>query len=112
MRRRTTTGQIDSVLSNELLTIEKVEVYGKTSRETETMDVDTFKDCLDFLSESGVFSDFIDWHFEMSPSEKGEYIIESGAKNPYSENIVTAYLRISDDLNVEDIERILLFEEE
>ena len=112
MRRRTTTGQIDSVLSNELLTIEKVEVYGKTSRETETMDVDTFKDYLDFLCESGIFADFVDWHFDMIPSKKGEYIIDSGAKNPYSENIVTAYLRISDDLNVEDIERILLFEEE
>lgn len=112
MRRRTTTGQIDSVLSNELLSIKKVEVYGKTSRETETMDVDTFKDYLDFLCKSGIFADFVDWHFEMSPSKKREYIIDSGAKNPYSENIVTAYLRISDDLNVEDIERILLFEEE
>ena len=36
----------------------------------------------------------------------------SGAKNPCSENIVTVYLQIGDDVNVEDIERILLFEEE
>ena len=112
MRRRTTTGQIDSVLSNELLTIEKVEVYYKTSRETETMDVDTFKDYLDFLCESGIFAYFVDWHFEMSPSKKREYIIDSGAKNPCSENIVTVYLQIGDYVNVEDIERILLFEEE
>ena len=112
MRRRTTTRQIDSAITNNLLSIEKVEIYYKTSKETEAMDSGTFKDNLDFLSESGVFSDFVDWHFEMSPSKKREYIIDSGAKNPYSENIVTAYLRISDDLNVEDIERILLFEEE
>lgn len=112
MRRRTTTGQIGSVLSNELLTIEKVEVYGKTSRETETMDSDTFKDYIDFLSESGIFADFVDWHFEMNLYKIGEYIINSGAKNLYSENIITVYLRISDDVNVEDIERVLLFEEE
>lgn len=112
MRRRTTTGQIDSALSNDLLSIRKVEVYYKTSRETETMDSDTFKDYLDFLSESGIFADFVDWHFEMNPYEKGGFIIESGAKNPCSENIVTVYLRISEDVNVEDIERILLFEEE
>ena len=76
------------------------------------MDVDTFKDYIDFLSESGLFADFVDWHFEMNPYEKGGFIIESGAKNPYSENIVTVYLRISDDLNVEDIERALEIEEE
>lgn len=112
MRRRTTTGQINSALSNDLLSIQKVEVYYKTSRETETMDVDTFKDYLDFLCESGLFADFVDWHFEMNPYEKGGFIIDSGAKNPCSENIVTVYLRISEDVNVENLERVLLFEEE
>lgn len=112
MRRRTTTGQINSALSNDLLSIQKVEVYYKTSQETETMDVDTFKDYLDFLCESGLFADFVDWHFEINPYEKGGFIIDSGAKNSYSENIVTVYLRISEDWNVENIEKILLFEEE
>lgn len=112
MRRRTTTRQIDSAITNNLLSIEKVEIYYKTSKETEAMDSGTFKDNLDFLSESGVFSGFVDWHYGMSPSEKGEYIIESGAKNPYSENIVTVYLRVGEDVIGEEIERNLLFEDD
>ena len=112
MRRRTTTQKLHEAISNNLLTIVKVQCSYKSSNRIDEMNKEEFKDNLDFLSESGVFSGFIDWHFEMSPSEKGEYIIESGAKNPYSENIVTVYLRISEDVDVEDIERVLLFEEE
>ena len=112
MRRKTTTQKLHEAISNNLLTIVKVQCSYKSSNRIDEINKEEFKDNLDFLSESGVFSGFIDWHFEMSPSKKREYIIDSGAKNPYSENIVTAYLRISDDLNVEDIERILLFEEE
>ena len=112
MRRKTTTQKLHEAISNNLLKIVKVQCSYKSSNRIDEINKEEFKDNLDFLSESGVFSGFVDWHFEMSPSEKGEYIIDSGAKNPYSENIVTAYLRISDDLNVEDIERILLFEEE
>ncbi len=112
MRQKTTTQKLHEAISNNLLKIVKVQCSYKSSNRIDEINKEEFKDNLDFLSESGVFSGFIDWHFEMSPSKKREYIIDSGAKNPYSENIVTAYLRISDDLNVEDIERILLFEEE
>jgi hypothetical protein len=112
MRQKTTTQKLHEAISNNLLKIVKVQCSYKSSNRIDEINKEEFKDCLDFLCESGVFSGFIDWHFEMSPSKKREYIIDSGAKNPYSENIVTAYLRISDDLNVEDIERILLFEEE
>ena len=91
----------------------KAEIYHKTSRKTETIDVDKFKDSLDFLCESGVFADFVDWHYERNISTKGEYILDSGAMNPYSDNVVTVYLRVADGMNVEDIERtLLLFEEE
>ena len=123
MRRKTTTQKLHEAISNNLLKIVKVqcsykssnridEINKEESKETEAMDSGTFKDNLDFLSESGVFSGFVDWHFEMSPSEKGEYIIDSGAKNPYSENIVTVYLRVGEDVDAEDIERSLLFEED
>lgn len=111
MRQRTTTQKLHEAISNNLLTVEKVHCSYKSSNRIDEIDRETFKENLDFLNESGCFIDCIDWHFDMSPSKKGEYIIDSGAKNPYSENIVTAYLRISDDWNVEDIERVLLFEE-
>ena len=98
MRKRTTTQQL--------------KVDYKTSRKTETIDVDKFKAILDFLCESGIFADFVDWHYERNISAKDEYILDSGAMNPYSENVVTVYLRVGNDVDVEDIERTLLFWEE
>lgn len=112
MRRRTTTQKLQQAITNNLLYIVKAEVYYKTSRKTETIDTDKFKDSLDFLCESGVFADFVDWHFERNISTKDEYIFDSGAMNPYSENVVTVYLCVTDGVNVEDIERALLFLEE
>lgn len=112
MRRRTTTQKLQQVITNNLLHIAKTEVYYKTSRKTEIIDVDKFKDSLDFLCESGVFADFVDWHYERTLPAKDEYILDSGAMNPYSENVVTVYLCVADDVNVEDIERALLFLEE
>ena len=112
MRRKTTTQKLQQVITNNLLHIAKTEVYYKTSRKTEIIDVYKFKDSLDFLCESGVFADFVDWHFERNISTKDEYILDSGAMNPYSENVVTVYLCVADDVNVEDIERALLFLEE
>ena len=112
MRRKTTTQKLHEAISNNLLTIVKVQCSYKSSNRIDEISKEEFKDCLDFLSESGVFSGFVDWHYDMSPSEKGEYIIESGAKNPYSENIVTVYLHVGEDVDVEDIERSLLYEED
>ena len=112
MRRRTTTQKLQQAITNNLLHIVKAEVYYKTSRKTETIDTDKFKDSLDFLCKSGVFVDFVDWHYEKNISAKYEYILDSGAMNPYSENVVTVYLRLANDVNGEDIEKALLFLEE
>ena len=112
MRKRTTTQQLNSAITSNLLYIAKAEVYYKTSRKTEIIDPDKFKDSLDFLCESGVFADFVDWHYERNLSAKDEYILDSGAMNPYSENVVTVYLRVADGMNGEDIDRTLLFVEE
>lgn len=112
MRRRTTTQKLQQVITNNLLHITKTEVYYKTSRKTETIDTDKFKDSLDFLCEASIFADFVDWHYEKNISTKDEYKVDSGAMNSYSENVVTVYLRVGNDVDVEDIERTLLFLEE
>ena len=112
MRKRTTTKQLQDAITNNLLHITKAEVYYKTSRKTETIDTDKFKDSLDFLCESDVFADFVDWHYERNISAKDEYILDSGAMNPYSENVVTVYLRVADDVNGEDANKELMMAEE
>ena len=112
MRKRTTTQQLNTAITDNLLQITKAEIYYKTSRKIETIDTDKFKDSLDFLCESGVFADFVDWHYERNISAKDEYILDSGAMNPYSENVVTVYLRVTDDVSTEEVEKILKVEEE
>lgn len=111
MRKRTTTKQLNSAITNNLLHITKAEIYYKTSRKTETIDVDKFKDSLDFLCESGVFSDAIGWHYERDFRTNG-YIAETGRMNPDTEIIISVYLRVADGVSTEEVEKILKVEEE
>ena len=55
--------------------------------------------------------DCVGWHYERD-YRTGNYIIETGRMDGNSESIVTAYLRVNDNANVEDIERTLKIEEE
>ena len=111
MRKRTTTKQLNSAITNNLLHITKAEIYYKTSRKTETIDVDKSKDSLDFLCESGVFSDAIGWHYERDYKLNG-YITECGRKNPDTEIIVTVYLGVGEGVIGEKIEKMLEVTEE
>lgn len=66
---------------------------------------------LDFLCKSGIFMDAIGWHYEKDCKSNG-YIVECGRINPDTEIIISVYLRVCAGVNVEDIERTLLFVEE
>lgn len=111
MRKVTTTNKINKAIANNLLQIEKAEVYYKTSRKTETIDTDRLTENFSFLCESGIFMDAIGWLYERD-CKTGLYITECGRLNPDVEIIVTVYLSVCNDAKVEDIERTLLFWEE
>ena len=111
MRKRTTTQQLSTAITNNLLHITKAEIYYKTSRKTEIIDTDKFKDSLDFLCESGVFVDAIGWHYERDIETNG-YIAATGRMNPDTEIIVIAHLCDAENVATEDIEQALLFLEE
>lgn len=112
MRRRTTTKQLLEAITNGLLQITKTECSYKSSSRIDEISKETFLDSLAFINESGVFSDFIDWHYERDLSENDGYIFDSGRMNPYTETIVTVFLRICDGVSGEEIGKALLFEEE
>ena len=112
MRKRTTTRQLSEAITNNLLIITRAECRYKSSSRIDEISAEKFKNDFDFLCESGVFADFVDWHYERNLSEKDEYIFNSGAMNPFTENIVTVYVRVGNGVKVEDIEKILLFAEE
>ena len=50
------------------------------------------------------------WHYDRKFKARG-YIVDSGAMNPYSENVVTVYLHVGENVDIEDIERTLLLQE-
>lgn len=110
MRKRTTTGQLNSAIKNNLLHIKKVEVYYKTSRKTETIEANTFIDSLDFLCET-IFSDAIGWYYERN-YKTGNYEIDCGRMNPNTDIIIIAYLCANSRINAEDIDKALLFQED
>lgn len=110
MRKRTTTKQLNAAITNNLLHIAKAEVYYKTSRKTENVEADTFKDSLDFLCET-IFADSIGWYFEEN-HKTGDYEIDCGRMDGSSDIIVIAHLCANGGVSVEDVNKALLMMEE
>lgn len=102
MRKRTTTGQLNSAITNNLLQIAKVEVYYKTSRKTETMHTDTFKDSLEFLCET-IFSPCIGWYYEDNFDSGSDYIAECSRMDRSVDVIITVYLKLCGNVDGEDV---------
>ena len=111
MRKRTTTQQLNTAISNNLLHIEKAEVHYKTSGKTEIIDTDRFIENFSFLCESGVFMNAIGWHYERDFKTNG-YICEVSRMNPDTEIIVTVYLTVCNGVCRENVEKILSVSEE
>lgn len=110
MRRISTTKQINEAITNNLLQIERSEIYYKTSGKTEIMDADKFYEDFSFLCGSGCFADALGWHYERDMQTNG-YIVETGRMNPDSEIIISVYLDVCEGVRTENVERTLLFEE-
>ena len=104
MRRKTTTKQLHSALSNNLLQITKVEIHHKSSNQVDIISVDSFIESLDFLTET-IFADFVDWHYERNLNADGEYIADSGYRNPNSEDIVIVFMSLCNGANEDAVEK-------
>lgn len=111
MRKRTTTGQLNSAITNNLLHIVKAEVYYKSSRKTETIDADKFKENFEYLCESGAFMNCIGWYYERDIKSKN-YIAETGRMDGSVETIVTVYLAVCNGACRENVEKELSVSEE
>lgn len=111
MRKTTTTTKINEAITNNLLQIEKAEVYHKTSGKTESIDADKIHENLSFLCESGCFMDALGWHYDRDIKANG-YIAECGRMNPDAEIIITVYLGICNGACKENVEKELEVTEE
>lgn len=109
MQKRSTTKQIQQAIKNNLLKLVKAEKYSKSTHKTTTISTDTFKDDLDFLCET-IFADCVGWHYELN-HETGNYEVETGRMDGDSDFIFIAHLCVNDNTSVEEVERILKFDE-
>ena len=105
MRKRTTTKQLQQVITDKLLHIEKVEIYYKSTRQTDVISADVFQESLDFLGET-IFADSIGWHYERN-YKTGNYEIDCGRMNGDSDIVVIAHLCACDGVNRESIDKAL-----
>lgn len=110
MRRRTTTAQINDVLP--MMEVIKAEHYNKSTYTTTTIDTETFTENMQFLAESGKLIDCLGWTYERNPGSKNEYIFETGRMNQECNAYVTAWMRLNDGVNSDEVEKILLLTEE
>lgn len=106
MKRRTTTAQINAALP--LIDIVKAEYYNKDTYTKTTIDKDTLIENLQFLAECGKLIDCLGWNYEKNPDADREYIFETGRRNSESDAIVTAWMRLKDDVNSDDLEDLLM----
>ena len=110
MRKRTTTGQLQQAITNNLLHIEKVEIYHKSTHKTDKISIDSFKDSLDFICET-IFAPCIGQYFEKD-FKTGDYEIDCSRMNGSSDIVIIAHLCANEGVSEEDIESILKIEEE
>ncbi len=110
MQKRTTTKQLQQVITNNLLRIIKAEIYHKSTRQTDEISVATFKDSLDFLCET-IFVDSIGWYFERN-HKTGDYEVDCSRMDGSSDIIVIAHLCANGGVSVEDVTNALLMMEE
>ena len=110
MKRRTSSKQLNSAITNGLLQITKVECHYKSSSHIDEISNEAFKESLDFLCESDIFAGCIGWTFEKNFKTNG-YIAECSRTDGNSENIVIAHLCANNGVKCEDIEKMLRVEE-
>lgn len=111
MKRMTTTKQLQNAITNNLFTVQKVEIYNKTTRETEPVNNEKFIDCLKNISKYEILADALGWTYEKD-FRIGDYIVETGRMDGSTENIITVYLHLNSSTNVDDVEKLLKMEEE
>ena len=111
MQRKTTTQQLQSAIKNNILILEKSEIYNKTTRETEVILNDKFLESFDFFYESVFFMDAVGWHFERD-YKTGIYEIDACRLDGDADIVIIAYFRKNNGVSDEVVNDVLLKVEE
>ena len=111
MQIKTTTQQIQNAIKNNLLILEKAEVYNKITRKTEEIANEKFLENFNCFCESGIFTDSIGCYFQKN-CKTGIYEVEASRLDGGVDIVITAYFRKGDDVTDEMVKDALLKIEE
>lgn len=92
-------------IKNKTITIEKVicQSMADTKRtETDDIDSEAFVEALEFLNESTLFKDAVDFYYEFNG--KKQLIVRCGFKNPYMTECYTVNCSIKDGVSYKEID--------
>ena len=93
------------LIKNKTIAIEKVICQSMAdTKRTETDDIDSvsFVEALEFLNESTLFKDAVDFYYEFN--EKKQLIVRCGFKNPYMSECYTVNCSIKDGVSYKEID--------
>ena len=103
--RRTTAKNLQQVISNHMVTVIDVKAEDKETGEVSSFTAEQFrKDLANYIS-AGVFSESIDFRYEIKDSEHLQ--IRVGFMSLYCNNCITATLCLSDGITMEQIKKCL-----
>lgn len=107
--KRTTTNNLMSIILSKTARVDNVILrYSKNEPDTEEMDSSKFIESLKHLNESGMFSDSVDWKYEIISKPEETYVmVYSYLGAAYTICKVEFELRASDNVGINDLEKML-----
>lgn len=107
--RRTTTSNLMSIISSKAARVDNVILrYSSNEPDTEEMDSSKFIESLKHLNKSGIFSDSVDWKYEIIRTPEETYVmVYSYLCAAYTICKVEFELRTYDNVGLSDLEKML-----
>lgn len=102
--KNTTATNLQKALDQNLVTVVNAKVESKDDDGTKAMTPEQFKNDLDFYVESGVFTDSIDFKYELIGNDLKVYI---GNMSSYCNVCITVEMVVNDGVSVNDLENVL-----
>lgn len=107
--KRTTTYNLMGIISSKAVKVENVILrYSGNVSDTEIMEIGKFIDSLKHLEESGIFSDSVDWKYEIIHTPEGIIVMVNGYLGAaYTICKMEFTLRACDNIENGDLEKRL-----
>lgn len=102
--RDTTASNLQKVIDEELVTVQKVRIEPKDIEKKEkVITPDQFKEDIDFYMESGIFTDTLDFKYELCGNNLTVYI---GNMSSYCDRCITVTLLVNDGVDAKEFEKV------